>query len=223
MAAWWRRRNGSSSNPEEEWQRISTEVKASRDARLAALQGEEALVQDLTATLFRLDPIGLNFETNTDEYEAEAQTIALRLPSVSNLDEVREMVHEEFVRWFGADVAGNPAKYVTAAQAVLAAWHRHHPLDVPSAIRLMADYDCWPTWDDETSRNIDPTSLPITRRLAEQLAAWAARYDASLDRSDPPSSRLPDPQHFVADGRLLAELLARELAGIASVQYREPT
>ena len=102
MAAWWRRRNGSSSNPEEEWQRISTEVKASRDARLAALQGEEALVQDLTATLFHLDPIGLNFETNTDEYEAEAQTIALRLPSVSNLDEVREMVHEEFVRWFGA-------------------------------------------------------------------------------------------------------------------------
>ena len=78
MTAWWRRRNGSSSNPEEEWQRISTEVKASRDARLAALQGEEALVQDLTATLFHLDPIGLNFETNPDEYEAEAQTIALR-------------------------------------------------------------------------------------------------------------------------------------------------
>jgi hypothetical protein len=177
----------------------------------------------LTATLFHLDPIGLNFETNTDEYEAEAQTIALRLPSVSNLDEVREMVHEEFVRWFGADVAGHPAKYVTAAQAVLAAWHRHRPLGVPSAIRLMADYDCWPTWVDETSRNIDPTSLPITRRLAEQLAAWAARYDASLDRSDPPSSRLPDPQQFVADGRLLAELLGRELAGIASVHYREPT
>ncbi|WP_176884290.1 hypothetical protein [Nocardioides sp. YR527] len=199
---------------------MSTEVRASRERRLSALEGQEPLVDELTAVLFEADPIGLNFETNTDEYAAEAQTIALRLPEVDDLDQLREVIHQEFVHWFDADLAGSPSKYAALAQRVLAVWHRHHPLNVPPTIRVMSEYDCWPTWDDETGRNVDPGSLPITRQCVQQLNAWAARYDASLNRSDPSRSKMSDPQGFAADGRLLADRLARELQGISRIRYR---
>lgn len=190
------------------------------ESQVPGPDGNGRLVDELTAMLFRLDPMGLNFETNTDEYVAEARTIALRLPGVSDLDGLREMIHQEFVRWFDADLAGDAAVYAAVAQATLAIWHRHHPLDVPAQIRVMVDYDCWPTWDDDSGQNVDPRSLPITRRLAQQLLAWATRYDDSLNRDDPTRSCLADPREFEADGRLLADLLCRELAGLCVVVYR---
>lgn len=220
MARWWRRPKAST-NGDADWERVSVEVRAAREHRLAALDGQELLVDELTAVLFEADPIGLNFDTNTDEYAAEAQSIALRLPEVSDLDQLRELVHQEFVRWFDADLAGSPSMYTALTQKVLAVWHRHHPLDVPAAIRVMSDYDCWPTWDEETGRNIDPESLPITRQLVQQLNAWAARYDASLNSSDPSRSKMSDPQGFAADGRLLADGLSRELQGISRIHYRD--
>lgn len=217
----WRRRRETGTNGQADWERVSAAVRASREHRLAALEGQEPLVDELTAVLFEADPIGLNFETNTDEYAAEAQSIALRLPEVSDLDQLRELVHQEFVRWFDADLAGNPSRYTALAQKILTVWHRHHPLDVPAAIRVMSDYDCWPTWDEETGRNIDPESLPITRRLVRHLNAWAARYDASLNRSDPSRSKMSDPQGFAAHGRLLTDGLSRELQGICRIRYRD--
>ncbi len=222
MARWWRRPEAST-NGDADWERVSAEVRTAREHRLAALHGQELLVDELTAVLFEADPIGLNFETNTDEYAAEAQSIALRLPEVNDLNQLRELVHQEFVRWFDADLAGSPSKYTTLAQKVLTVWHRHHPLDVPAAIRVMSDYDCWPTWDDATGRNIDPESLPITRRLVQHLNAWAARYDASLNRSDPMRSKMSDPEDFAAAGRLLADHLSQELQGISHINYRDLT
>jgi hypothetical protein len=47
--------------------------------RRALLAACKDTVSTIEALLFRLDPIGINFEDNTDEYRAEAETIARRI------------------------------------------------------------------------------------------------------------------------------------------------
>jgi hypothetical protein len=73
------------------------------------VDGYQHLVVAIEALLFRHDPIGINFGSNTDEYRAEAQTIVPRLRSASDEDAVLQIVHEEFVTWFG--VAGPMQSY----------------------------------------------------------------------------------------------------------------
>jgi hypothetical protein len=51
------------------------------------------------ALLFHDDPIGINFESNSDEYRSEAQTIVVRLAEATSERDVAVIVHEEFVRW----------------------------------------------------------------------------------------------------------------------------
>ena len=41
-----------------------------------------------------------------DEHAPEIGTILPRLETVARLDDVTEVLHEEFVRWFGYEVAG---------------------------------------------------------------------------------------------------------------------
>jgi hypothetical protein len=48
--------------------------------------------------MFLRDPIGINFKTNTDEYDAEAGTVIPRLEKCSSSDDVAIVVHEEFKR-----------------------------------------------------------------------------------------------------------------------------
>jgi len=64
------------------------------------------LYDDIESLLFRHDPIGINLETNTDEYDPEVRTILPRLRGCASSDDVCCVVHEEFVRWFGAEIAG---------------------------------------------------------------------------------------------------------------------
>ena len=66
--------------------------------RLAESHG--LLLEAVSAVLFRHDPIGINFEDNTDEYEAEAATILKRMGPATSPTEARRIVHEEFIRWF---------------------------------------------------------------------------------------------------------------------------
>ena len=68
--------------------------------------------------LFRNDPIGINFEINTDEYEPETGTILPRLKETRSPEELQKIIHQEFIRWFGADIAGSRAKYAKIAQEV---------------------------------------------------------------------------------------------------------
>jgi hypothetical protein len=93
-----------------------------RDFRRRTRQRYKALVAGLAAVLYREDPIGIAFGPD-DEYMPEVGTIVPRLyklPAPWNLDDVRDVVHEEMVRWFGADMAGDSARYESIAQAVLA-------------------------------------------------------------------------------------------------------
>ena len=72
--------------------------------------------------LYQHDPIGINFGDNPGEYDPEAETIVARLHRAQSVDDVRTLVHEQFVQWFGADTAGNPERYDGVAQELWAAW-----------------------------------------------------------------------------------------------------
>jgi hypothetical protein len=79
----------------------------------------------LAGLLFREDPVGINFETNTSEYEPEAETILPRLRQCQSADDVRRVVHQEFVRWFGDSTAGAEARYASVASKVWELWQAH--------------------------------------------------------------------------------------------------
>jgi len=89
---------------------------AERHRRLKAQYRE--LYDATAALLFRHDPAGINFESNTDEYELEAGTILPRLRGCQCEADVRRVVHEEFVRWFGPEHAGPQDRYAQIAAEV---------------------------------------------------------------------------------------------------------
>jgi hypothetical protein len=92
---------------------------------IAALRAQYgALFDEVSQILFELDPVGINFETNTDEYEPEVGTILPRLRSCDSVDDARRVIHEEFVRWFDPDLAGPESNYDEAAERIWAAWQR---------------------------------------------------------------------------------------------------
>ncbi len=75
------------------------------------------------ALLFRHDPIGINFDDNTDEYEPEVGTILPRLKSCLSENDVCRVVHEEFEQWFGID-AGTQKRYEPIAAELWQLWQK---------------------------------------------------------------------------------------------------
>jgi hypothetical protein len=84
-----------------------------------------ALFSAVAEALFKADPIGVNFETNTDEYEPETSTILPRLKQCKDESEARRAIHEEFVAWFSPGTAGPEEAYTEAAQLVWHAWQTY--------------------------------------------------------------------------------------------------
>jgi hypothetical protein len=80
------------------------------------------LVTEMEALLYRHDPIGIAFGDNPDEYRPEAESIVARLPRARSVEDVRTLVHEEFVRWFDEDTAGPVSRYGAIARDVWTAW-----------------------------------------------------------------------------------------------------
>ena len=95
-----------------------------RDYRGELLR-DRPLVNELTALLFREDPIGVAAWAPNDEYQGEAEAMTIWLPRAKNLDYVRRQVHEDFAQWLGADIAGEPGRYDSIARAVFAIWQNH--------------------------------------------------------------------------------------------------
>lgn len=79
------------------------------------------LFEATASLLFRHDPVGINFETNADEYEAEARTILPRLHACQSADDVLAAVYEEFRRWFD-DSAGPRDRYQQIAAELWELW-----------------------------------------------------------------------------------------------------
>jgi len=77
-----------------------------------------------SAILFELDPVGINLGGNTDEYEPEVGTILPRLRACSNEGEARRAIHEDFVRWFDARIAGPEESYTEVAARIWAEWRK---------------------------------------------------------------------------------------------------
>lgn len=117
MRRWFKR---SRPSRDDDWARRSAAIAEAAAARERALVGQEWMVAKIEALLFRHDPIGINFEKNTDEYRPEAQTITLRLPEATSADDVRRITHEEFVHWFDVETAGPPEQYSAIAQEIWA-------------------------------------------------------------------------------------------------------
>lgn len=90
--------------------------------RLKVEYGE--IFNSIAALLFRHDPMGINFDINTDEYEPEAGTILPRLRTCHSADDVRQVVHGEFVRWFDAGNAGPLELYTQIASEIWELWQK---------------------------------------------------------------------------------------------------
>jgi hypothetical protein len=49
---------------------------------------------------FRIDPMGINFGDNADEYEPEVGTVLPRLESAGSIEDCKQIVREELAVWF---------------------------------------------------------------------------------------------------------------------------
>lgn len=87
------------------------------------------LFASISDALFEADPVGINFDDNTDEYDAEAGTIIPRLGSAKSAVDVEAIVYEEFCRWFDPISAGPREKYAAVSPNIWDLWcafHRRH-------------------------------------------------------------------------------------------------
>jgi hypothetical protein len=118
MPRWFTRWAKRPADTDTEWSRKQAEIVRAKEERTRLLVDKESLVAELEAMLFRHDPIGINFEDNTDEYRPEAETIAIRLPEARDERDLLRIVHEEFVRWFAPSVAGDVDRYRDLAHEI---------------------------------------------------------------------------------------------------------
>jgi hypothetical protein len=89
----------------------------------------------LSAILYQEDPIAINLGINPDEYDGEAAAILPRLWECSSAAAVNQVIHDEFVYAFGADIAGPVERYEKVAHRVwmdLPAW-LDYPLERPTS------------------------------------------------------------------------------------------
>jgi hypothetical protein len=84
----------------------------------------------ISAALFEADPMGINFESNTDEYDPEAGTIIPRLKEAASANDVEAIVHEEFCRWFSLEDVGTKERYRSVASRIWELWCEFKSLHV---------------------------------------------------------------------------------------------
>ena len=117
---WFRRR--ARVQPDPEWDEIVARIDAASKERKRKLAGQEHAVEALERLLFEHDPIGINFESNVDEYRPEAETILLRRAEATTIADLTRIIHEEFINWFGDDTAGPPSRYEAIALELWTTW-----------------------------------------------------------------------------------------------------
>lgn len=88
------------------------------------------LFSDVEKILFRHDPMDIayvdheNVADNPDEYSPEVDTILPRLSSATSPEDVTDIVHEEFLTWFGAESVQSKASYEALSLEIWQAWQR---------------------------------------------------------------------------------------------------
>lgn len=119
---WFRRTQASQAD--KDWERTKVEIEAAKRRRFAQTATQRELVTEVSRILFEADPIGINFESNTDEYDAEAETIVIALPRARNADDLRALTHETFVQWFDPETVGPINRYRAVSVEIWKAWQR---------------------------------------------------------------------------------------------------
>ena len=82
---------------------MNTERERIREARKRTKKEFAATYESISSLLFEIDPMGISFESNTDEYEPEVDTILPRIKDLNERKEIELVVREEFGKWFGND------------------------------------------------------------------------------------------------------------------------
>jgi hypothetical protein len=78
-----------------------------------------ALREAVSQALRDADPIGLiQGGAPLDEYDPEVGTVLPRLQGVTSSGDVQRILHEEFLHWFGQEVAGVIEHYEEAAENI---------------------------------------------------------------------------------------------------------
>lgn len=178
------------------WQDPQTEKSAMDINRVALEALGTAEYLWLTDLLFRHDPIGINYDTNVDEYAPEAGTILSRLASARSEEDVLRIVHAEFVRWFSPSDAGTPSRYTQIAAEVWA-----HLQSAESGNRAPAG--------SSKSWRVHKLIQVLHERFGDQLHLadfWEADLDAvGLSSDSAPNQvlyvsvhRQPDERFFIA-------------------------
>ena len=83
-----------------------------------------SVFNSIAEILFKHDPIGINFDDNTDEYETEARTILPRLKDCHSAEDVLTVTHEEFQRWFDVGTAGAKQNYKKISDEIWGLWQK---------------------------------------------------------------------------------------------------
>jgi len=100
--------------------------KQARDERLRIKREYGAIFDDISTLLYAEDPIDVTRAIGaTHEYDREVGTILPPLRSCATAEDVAEVVFEEFVRRFTADVAGAKERYGQVSQQIWEAWQRY--------------------------------------------------------------------------------------------------
>ena len=70
----------------------------------------------ISKLLFEKDPVGINFEDNTDEYDSEAAMILGKLNTCKNVQDVKKLVYNVFMNHFDKETAGPIEIYTDLAE-----------------------------------------------------------------------------------------------------------
>lgn len=84
-----------------------------------------SLYAAFTEILFRLDPAGINYETNADEYESEVGTILPRVVNAASAQEIVPILRDEFWRWFGSGITNPDVTWEQLAEELFEALVRY--------------------------------------------------------------------------------------------------
>jgi hypothetical protein len=95
--------------------------RADRQKSLKEAYGE--LYVQVSRLVREADAIGLiAIGTPKDEYDVEVGTILPRLREATSARDVQRIVHEEFVHWFSAEIAGLPEIYAPVSEEIWETW-----------------------------------------------------------------------------------------------------
>lgn len=83
--------------------------------------------------------------------------------------------------------------------------------------KLMPDYQCAPLWS--ASGNVEPNSLPISKKLQDGLKKWGDTFESATNQGQTGFSNAKEKSAFEKQGKRLKRSLQAELGEAYKVKY----